>query len=1170
MKRHLIWYRVTSVFILLILCSFTAFAQKQTVTVRLKNASLKQLFNSIEKQTTYRFSYRNLVLDEVRDITVSKEKAPVTEVLDVVLSGRNLQYEIVSNKTIVVYDKKQINRPSGKKKTITGGVFDSNGVPLIGATIKMKNSSLGAITDINGEFQMVVPEGETLEFSYIGYITKNIKVAQQSKLNITLDENTQSLNEVVVTGFQTLSRERASGSFESVNKKILDKLPASNVSSILTGQMAGVDVDKDGNINIRGISYISKKYRSPLVVVDGFPIESGIESINPNNIESITVLKDAAAASIWGARSANGVIVVTTKEYKGDQGSLAVSFNAFTRIGSKIDLDYANPIADASNQLGLEKYLMGEYYKYDPSSIYEPSNLTQQNTIYQKTEGAYLYSMLNKGYLSAKEVEERVNQLRSVDYKDDVYKYLMRNPIYQQYNLSLRGNTKKSNFNFSILYDKNLSDFVGTDNDRVVADFKNNYKINKKISLYASVFLSINKNNNNGVSMGDIKSLASYDKLVNPDGSYNNHTADMNYGMRNYMNLMGFPYSWNSNLLQDMRDRDINSNTLQARLQGGIDVNIIDGLKFSSKYQYEKVRTSSTSYYGPETYMVRNLINTFAPIGEDRISVGTSYFPKGGIRNGIGTSNTDAYNFRNQLDYKKTFKDKHEVNAIIGTEIIENLYTSDSRPWEFGVNPNSNSIATLPDTRMIGTDFTGEQHSMPHSVKSSYGYQKRRYFSLYFNGSYTFNNKYTATFGVRTDASNIISSNPKYRYVPLWSAGLNWNAGDEEFIKSLSFIDRLNVRGSYGLNAQGAIGSTNATTISTGVGDQYNEYNVIGWIAQHGNPELRWEKTQSFNIGIDYSFFKGLLFGKLDFYNKKGIDLLYRKTLPSILGFGQSMNMNYAGVLNRGGELQVGTQLNLTKDISWTSEVNYSYNYNKITRLESGNTLVGSSVGTQTFFEGGSVSDYYAYKYDGYFDGVPYVVKKDGSHHPMNAPTPNMTNETAGILYNMGTTIAPHILGWTNTFKIKDLSVIVLLTGKFGHVFAKQPVFASANANSLNNYNKDLPNYIDNRWAKDFPGLINVTNLNQLRERRLYVSYLSSHVDDASFIRLNNIIFDYNLMNAINNVSWLKKIKGLNIYGEIKNIGLLWTANKWNMDPEFIEGSLKPQTMYTIGVKVNI
>ena len=1170
MKRHLIRYRVTAVLILLILCSFTAFAQEQTVTVHLKNASLKQLFNSIEKQTTYRFSYRNLVLDEIRDITISQKDAPVSTVLNTALKGRNLEYSIVSSKTIVVYDKQLPNRQTGKKRSIKGVVFDGNGEPLIGATIKMKNSTLGTITDFNGEFQMVVPEGETLEFSFIGYLTKNLKIGQQTSLKITLEENTHSLNEVVVTGFQTLSRERASGSFESVNKKLLDKLPATNVSGILTGQMAGVDVDKDGNINIRGISYISKKYRSPLVVVDGFPIESGLESINPNNIESITVLKDAAAASIWGARSANGVIVVTTKEDKGNSGSVTVSFNAFTKIGSRIDLDYANPIADASHQLELEKYLMGEYYKYDPRSIYDPSNLTQQNINTQKTEGAYLYSMLNKGYLTEKEVEERVNQLRAIDYKDDVNKYLLRNPIYQQYNLSLRGNTKKSNYNFSILYDKNLSDFVGTENDRVVADFKDNFKINKRISLYGSVYLAINKSKDKSVGMDDIKSLASYDRLVNPDGTYNNHSTSMNYGMRNYMNLMNFPYSWNANLLQDMRDTDINSNTVEARLQGGINVKIIEGLNFSSKYQYEKIRTSSKSYYGPDTYTVRSLINTFSPISDDRVTVDASYYPKGGIRKSIGTKNIDAYNFRSQLDFKKSFKDKHEINAIIGTEIIENLDTSENRPWEFGVKPNSNAIAVLPDTRVIATDFTGEKSSMPHSIKSSYLYSKRRYFSLYSNGSYTYDNKYTATFSVRTDASNIISSNPKYRYVPLWSAGFNWNAGDEEFVKSLSFIDRLNARVSYGLSAQGAIGSTNATTISSSVGDQFNDYNLIGGISQHGNPELRWEKTKNFDVGIDFSFLKNLIFGKVDFYNKQGFDLLYRKTLPSTLGFGSSMSMNYAGVLNRGFELQIGTQLNLAKDISWTSEANYSYNYNKITRLESGNTLVSSSVGTQTFFEGGTVSDYYAYKYDGYFEGVPYVIKQDGSHHPMNTSTPSMNNATAGILYNMGTTIAPHLLGWTNTFKIKDFTVMILLTGKFGHVFARQPIFASPNASTLINFNKELPNYIDNRWAKDFPGMINVSNINQLRERNLYTNYLSSNIDNASFIRLNNIIFDYNLMNTLRNVSWLKKVKGLNVYGQINNVGLLWTANKWNMDPEFIEGTIKPQTMYTIGVKVNI
>lgn len=1188
MKKHLIWYKVAALFLLLTFCNSAVFSQGKTVTVHLKNASLKQLFESIEKQTTYRFSCRNVAFDDFQDITVEKTGVLVNEVLDAAFSGRTLKYEIVSPALIVVFNNPQTKVATGEK-LIKGVICDSNGDPLIGATVKLKNNPLGVVTDIDGNFEIKASEGETLEVSYIGFLSQNIKLGKQSKLNIRLSENTQALNEVVVTGFQTLSRERASGSFETINKNVLEKLPSADVTTLLRGQMSGVDTDKSGRISIRGMSYLPEvfgsddSYRAPLVVVDGFPIEGGIESVNPNNIENITVLKDAAAASIWGARSANGVIVITTKTGKGDgSDGLSINFNSYVRMSSKIDLNYANPIADGKSQLALEHYFADELYKYNSSGIYNPTLLSSANSGVQRTLGSYLYAMQNIGYLSKEDVARRVSQLEGINYQDDVNKYLLRNPVYQQHNFQVRGNTKRNKYNFSMLYDKNMSDFIGTDNDRIITEFKDVFKFNNYITFNVGAYMSVGNNKNDGATLNEIKTLASYDRLVNPDGTYNNHSANVNYGMRSYLNTLPLAYSWDKNLLQDVNTRDLRSENLIMRFQGGVDVKISKDLTFSTKYQYEKNRTENSEYYAPDNYFTRSKINAFSPIDKNQTTVGPSYFPKGGIRKNLKRNNVDAYNFRSQLDYNKTIRDLHEISLMGGVELIQNLSTLEKLPWQFGIDPNSNSVAILPNTNTVVPHFTGQnQYIDIDNLAPMYDYSKRRYFSAFFNGSYTYNRKYTLTASVRTDASNIISSDPKYRYVPLWSTGFNWNLKEEKFVQKLNIFDQLNLRSSYGFNAQAATGTSNITTISNEVGSQFNEYNTVGNVQSHGNPNLRWEKTEVVNVGLDFSIKHAALFGKLDFYNKKGVDLFYNYVLPGTLGMGESMKMNYASVLNRGFELELGTNLAIHKGISLTSNFNYSYNFNKILRLDDQNQLVANTVGTSAYIQGGKVGDYYAFDYAGFYNNIPYVRAQDGTPYPMTASLPATSNAKVGILRNMGTTIAPHIIGWTNTLRINDFSITAIITGKFGHVFARNSMFASNSLNNQYNFNKDLPANVNNRWSEDYPALINSTTISQLQKRLSYLgasspipnsslSYLSSDVDNASFIRFDNLIFDYNFNKLGQKRGFLNYLKGLTVYGEVRNLGNLWVANKWGMDPEYIEGTVKPQTSFALGFKLTI
>lgn len=1053
-----------------------------------------------------------------------------------------------------------------EKIKVKGKVIDAQtGEFLVGVNVYVEGTTAGNITDVNGEFNFVLPiNTNELTISYIGYKTQKILVGDQREFKIFLENEVSSIDEVVVTGFQTISRERASGAFGSMDKEVMEVKPVQTTSSLLKGQVAGLDVTDKG-VYVRGISTF-KGSRSPLIVVDGFPIQGELSDINPNNIESINVLKDAAAASIWGARSGNGVIVITTKKAKVDsKDKMVISLNSWIRFSDKIDLDYANPIANSKDQLAIESFLINEYNKANAGTLQDPSDLTFQNTSIMRTEGEYLEAMKAIGYLSGDVVDQRINELSKINYKDDVNEYLLRHPVYQQHNLSIRGNNKKNNYSFSFLFDENKNNFVGNKDNNLSIDFKDIFYLNDRITLNAALYAKYQKENKSGASLSEIRGLAAYDRLVNPDGTYANNTADINFGTRNHLNNFDFPYDWNYNLLQEVRNRDLKSNQLKGRFQFGINIKIIEGLSFDSKIQLQKIKEETKDWYGEHTYKVRSMINQASRFENGVVS--DVYFPKGDMITNDSFRDTESYNFRNQINFKKTFAEKHHIDVIAGTEMIQTKMNYTKLPDVFGASKHMTGTSKLPDMEdALDYGVIGNSTSLYIKRIPGFMFSDVRYFSAYGNLSYTYNDKYTVTGSVRTDASNIVSDDPKYRYTPLWSVGLNWNAVRENFIKELDFFDRLNVRFSYGINANVATSSCNVTTVEYGAGGLFNDYNMYSSF-NHGNPDLRWETTKTINGGVDFSIRNSRLFGSIDVYNKKGEDLYYNRTYPSTSGVG-NLQVNYAEIQNKGYEIVLGTKIPLADKISLVSKANYSYNKNEITDIENINVLLKDQKGFNEYVKNAAVGDLWAFKYAGYEDGVPYVVANDGTKHPMNTPTPNVTNQDFTLLYNQGHTIAPHILGWTNTINIKDLSLTTIITGKFGHVFSNNSLpFTRRSMVGSSNYNENLKQYLNNEKANDFPSLINASTIGNLQQQGLYTPFLSSFVDDASFIRFNDLIINYNVSRYLRKIEFLDNI---NIYCNINNLGMIWTANKWDMDPEYPKGYIKPQTTYTFGIKLNI
>lgn len=1151
------------------------FGQDDPLTVHVKNKSLIEVLDIIEKNTSYSFIYAVDDIDLYRRVSVNATEVPVQKVLDALFSKSGITYSIKDNHISLRKMGKGSTSPKKADKhnvqqdrvTISGQVTDVDGLPLAGVTVITPDRNYGVSTDIDGNYELTIPSDyEEVHFEYIGFKTFVINVTgitDASTANITMEIQVNALEEVMVTGYQTLSKERVSASFANVDKEVLETLPVTSPTQFLNGQVAGLEV-KDNRVSIRGVS--SFVNNSVLVVVDGFPISGGLQNVNPNNIESITVLKDAAAASIWGARSSNGVIVITTKKAAREkEESFQIEVNSFMRLADRIDLDYLNPIADASTQLDIERYLAGVNFAANPGSIDPPTVLDYDNASVMLTEGEYLESMRAIGYLTDEAVDARLAMLRGNNYQDDVNKYLLRNALTQQYNVALRGNSKKHNYNFSMLYNDTASGFVDSSSNNLTIDFNDTFRFNDWLTFNAGAFISYRKNNDSGANTGEIKALSAYDKLINPDGTYANNTSDINYGVRNYLNNFDFPYSWNYNLLQEVRNRDISSSSLQNRFQFGVDVKLMEGLSFNTKFQLERGETESRSYYGEDTYFVRKRINLASRFEAGEVS--DVYFPLGDMIPNNRLGNSQSVNFRNQLNFNRTFSDKHDINFIAGVEIIENQSEGTILPEVFGASQYMNGVAQLPDMSETldygvfnNTTFLGILRN-PRFIES-----KIRYFSAYGNLAYSFDNRYTVTGSIRTDASNIVSDDPKYRYQPLWSVGFNWNAANEGFMQNVNIFDRLNFRVSYGLNANAAVQTSNVTTINYFTGNLGNE-NSIYTSFNHGNPNLKWEITRTFNAGIDWAVFKSNLFGSIDLYNKQGEDLYYARSYPTTSGVDR-LNVNYAGINNKGVEVTLGGNIDITPAISINSRANYTYNDNEITDLVNDNITLFNQRGSFTYFKGDAYRDLYVFRYDGYENDVPYVISQDGDRHPMNTPVPNTTNEDFPLLYNVGRTIAPHLMGWTNTIRIHDFSITSIITGKFGHVVQNGAIpYGRPSITGNRNFNENLVNYLDNESAPDFPGLINENTVANLQQQSRYTPFLESYVDSADFIRFNDLIINYNASRLLSKVNFLDNV---NVYCNISNLGMIWTANKWNMDPEAPLGTLKPVTTYTFGLRMNI
>lgn len=1010
-----------------------------------------------------------------------------------------------------------------RDRTIFGIVADENGDPLPGAHVKQvpttEGESIASVAaDINGHFRLTLSgNAKQLEVSFIGYNTKIVQLADDESYKITMQPSSELLEEVVVTGYQTLSRERATGAFSKLSTEKLELKRPNSLSNLLEGEIAGYNRGLiRGTTSMNGMT-------TPLYVIDGFPVENtlytsggtlveNLPDLNMEDIESITVLKDAAAASIYGARAANGVIVITTK--KATRGQTNISFSSTLTITPYYY--YTGNLADAATMVDIER----EWAASNPN-LQNPDAATYAASILSRavypSDGIRTILKGYAGQLSQSEVDARLNELASRGYRyyDDVEKYTKRNPVSQQYNLSVSKAVDKNQFSASVTYRNNKLSDVYSHNESVGANILNSTQITDWISLDIGTYLNFGKGDTQTYSaLSPGYSYLPYNYLKNDDGSnFTSVIADRtSESYQNTLSQYGL-YNMDITPLDEISMNIRKSKETSSRSYGKLTIQIVPWLKYTPQFQYEYGMFRTNQLSDQNSISVRSRINSFASLNNGNVVYNLPY----GHIYYTEDQYTNAYNFRQQLDFNKTFNGKHDVTAIVGSETrhtkIEftsnNLYNYDPDMLSYTA-VNGNALSSVSSI-LGGNTWSNNNMTTQREIVN-------RFVSIYGNAGYTYDERYTATASLRWDRSNLWGTNSKYQNKPLWSVGGSWNIYRESFF-DISWVNALKARGSYGIG--GNIAKDSAPYMTARYANNYNVGGLYGSVATRPNPELSWEKTTTANVGVDFALFRNRLNGSVDFYDKQGKDLLANTMGVPTEGFGyNTYTINNGEMRNRGVEVFLSGDVIRSQDFAWNASFIYSRNKNKVTYVNVKAPVYILQLDYPEAYPriGNPYNAIYAYKWAGLSDkGIPQVYDSDG-----NATTSNPSTLDA-IVY-AGSTVPVHSGSLGSTFRYKNLELSFLFVYESGHKLRNTflPMLGSSYSGAVGSYITSLGSAVNsaigNRWKQagdeaytNIPRTVFAESPDYLYDSGMIYSYADINVLDMSNIRLSNIALAYRL-----------------------------------------------------------
>lgn len=1065
-----------------------------------------------------------------------------------------------------------------QNRIIKGMVLDGdfNNEPLPGATISVPTSEgkamAGTTSDLNGNFALEVSVDVTyLEVRFVGYQTQKVSLKPNvNQYKVILKSSSKEMDELVVTGYQKIDRRKLTAAVTTLNISDEKIGAVKSIDQALAGQISGLStVSTSGapgapvKIRIRGTASINGT-QEPLWVLDGIPLEgtdipdmedlkdidniyqTSIAGINPSDIESITVLKDAAATAIYGARAANGVIVITTK--KGKSGKPQINFSAKLTYSPNINMDRLN-LLNSNEKVDLELDLLRSDYTFRENKGDVARILNSMGLTNAYKEGGW--------DALTPEAQTAINQLRQIN--TDWNDILFRDVFNQEYNFSISGGNEKANYYTSVGYYDEQGNVTGVDNNRFNVTLKTNYQVNKLLKLGASIFANQRQQKSYMTDYNGFVNPVYYSRLANPYmrpfDANGNYIYDVNVqGGKEDSELDFNIFEERANTSNERTDR-----SMMAIFDGELKLN--DHFKLTSQFGLQVDASTLDKYAGENSFAMRKDHERAQYSYSDGKR---SFLPEGGMHKVTETHN-NQWTWKAMAEYQQHFNNKHDVQFMAGTEIRHSEYSSTFSAAYGYDNRTLTSQPVIFPNEDVAKYFPLHQESFTENA----------FVSWFATGSYTYKARYTLGGSIRFDGSDVFGVSKKYRYLPLYSVSGLWRVKEETFLKDVEAINDLGIRASYGL--QGNIDKTTSPyligsylqgTILPG----YSEDMIESETAP--NPALRWEKTQNANVGMDLAILNNAIRLGVDYYYRYSSDLIGMKMLPLETGF-SSTTINWASMENKGVEVSLATRNIHTKNFTWYTNINLGFNENKVLK----ETVAENA--TYPGREGYPVGAIFAYKTAGLDeDGYPLFLTKDGKKVTateflklnQHGASTLSAEEQRNLFTYMGTTDPKVSGGFINTFEYKNWQLGVNFFFNLGMKVRVTPSYSPTNFDRGMNTNHDILN----RWTSENPNATlpklmtsseRPAEYIQYSEYQLY-NYLDLWVKDCNYMRLQSIRLGYKLPSE-----WLKKfgISSASLSLEGRNLAVIASDYTNYLDPETM-GNLYAQPIQRsviLGLNIN-
>lgn len=1050
-------------------------------------------------------------------------------------------------------------------KFIISGVVVDGERALHGASIRIVGDSRTTRSGEDGSFRLETTDVKALLLvTHIGYeqALLEIQLPQQDPLVITLVSQSENIEEVLVsTGYEVLSKERITGSFEGVDNQLFNRSVGASVLNRLDAITSSIQFERRSdhhmftnnkvNQRLRGVSTIRAEGQ-PLIVLDNFPYDGDPEMINPNDVESVSILKDAAASSIWGARAGNGVIVITTK--KGRFNS-PLQFNVSTgfSIGGRLNLKASKPMS-SSDFIDVEQFLFEKgFYDAEYTLFTKPAISPVVELLWQVRDGQIDASIANK----------KINSYRTQDVVLDFQRYIYRQPVNQQYSFSASGGSEYHSYSFSAGWDKNTMPVYSNSLQRLTLRSANNFRIDDRLNanaeliytLYEEGGMAVESTSYYGMPIGTGRQLYPYASLV--DGEGNSLAIPKNYRMSYTESVGGQLLDWN---YRPVDERDIGSlgKNSDVRVNFGFSYRILEWLSASSQFMHQQSNGTSRIHYPSWSYHARNMVNRYTQIAED--GTVTRIIPEGGILTN-GGAHASSYGLRGQINANPQWHDRHQLHAIAGAEIRQSRRAAhQDYPW-YGYDENTLSFSPNVDFGRTYPIYDGLMFDsyIPHQVHTNTYID--RFVSLYANMAYTYNDRYVISASMRRDASNLFGISQNRKWAPLWSVGASWTISDGPRYDWQAF-PLLKLRISHGYS-----GNIDPSVTAYTIIRRYPAQSLTGLPYANANtapnPNLRWEKIRTLNIGLDFETKNKRLSGTIEYYQKYTKDLLANERVDPTLGFSQLAVTNSAHTHGNGVDVHVLSQP-FSGVIGWKNHLLLGYSKTKVKRYlltPTGSSAYVSGGMSINPIEGQVVYPVFAYRWAGLdpTTGTPIGIlngEKSTTYQDI------LNNTPIGELEFFGSAIPLYHGSFRNEFDYRAFTLSINVSFFLDYYFRRPTLNYYALFNQGQSHSE-----FENRWQKsgderytDVPSLTYPANIQQDH----FYANASLNVLRGDHIRLQDIRLSYRPKIDSRRI---KRIGKLEFFAYVANPFILWSANKESIDPKY-EGAIPPATMYSLGFNI--